>query len=160
MTNDELFLLTLSAQERNGLNFIKIVYGVSTQDAYKILKGEIEPPRAHEKTEPAHETTDPVRETAKANATPQDDSENHDPANRKEYQCKYCGRKFKLTIHSVSNDYCRFCIKEGLHYLHMKFGSTNGWDRKPKAPRNQIEPGWRGRVVVAPRIKPLNFRSC
>lgn len=46
--------------------------------------------------------------------------------------------------------YCYFCIKEGLHYLHMQFGSTNGWDKKPKAPRAPIEPGWRGRVIIAP----------
>lgn len=59
MTTDKLFLLTLSAQERNGVNYLMRIYNVSMQEAYKILKGEIEPPC--------------VQEMAKANSAPHSD---------------------------------------------------------------------------------------
>lgn len=144
MTTNELFLTTLSAQERNGVNYLMRIYNVSMQEAYKILKGEIEPPC--------------VQEMAKANAAPHADSENPDPVNRKEYQCKYCGKKYRLNSHNRSTLYCYYCIKEGLHYLHKQFGSTNGWNRKPKAPSTPIEPGWRGRVVIAPGPRTLSLQ--
>lgn len=84
MTNDELFLLTLSVQDRNCVNYFMRVYNVSVQEAYKILKGEIKPPCVHETPAAVHEIKEPVHETAKA-VPPPADPENHTPVNWKEY---------------------------------------------------------------------------
>lgn len=135
MNNEQKFLARLSVQERNGVNYFMRVYNVSVQEAYKILKGEIDPQRVHETPEPVPPPADPAKP---------------EPVTRKEYQCQYCGKKYKLNSHNRSMVYCSFCIKEGLHYLHLQFGSTNGWDKKPKETSAKIEPGWRGRVVISP----------
>ena len=142
MSDDEQFLSRLPVQERNGVNYFMRVYNVSVQDAYKILKGEIDPQRVYE----TEETVPPPADPAKP-----------EPVTRKEYQCQYCGKKYKLSSHNRSMVYCYYCIKEGLHYLHLQFGSTSGWDRKPKAPSAPIEPGWRGRVVIAPGPRTIPY---
>lgn len=147
MISNDRFLANLSTQERNGVNYFKCVYNVSVQMAYKILKGEIEPPRVHETPAAVPEQAETVHETAK-DVPPPADPEKPEPFEPKDCQCRYCGRRYRTRRKHTCEAYCADCVREGYHYLNMEFGSTNGWDRKPKAPKVPIKPGWRGRGVI------------
>ena len=53
-------------------------------------------------------------------------------------RCKFCGK-----VVSKTRDYCPDCIKAGFDSVHQMFGTTNGWDRKPRS-RVPVQDGVRG----------------
>ena len=57
-------------------------------------------------------------------------------------RCRFCGETVKPGM-----KLCKTCLREKYSEVNLMFGTTNGWDRKPRE-KVKVENGWRGRMVV------------